>query len=89
MALEPDEARRKLRSQGRQGKRRQHKRRQQLSYRNVTLVDEVITPLLGDEKYLVKEEESSLVAHAVYTEGGFQDQFSKGGQVWSLPVNEQ
>lgn len=55
----------------------------------MTLVDEVIAPLLGDEQYLVKEEESPLVAHAVYTEGGFQDQFSIGGQVWPLPVNEQ
>lgn len=55
----------------------------------MTLVDEVIAPLLGDEQYLVKEEESPLVAHAVYAEGGFEDQFSVGGQVWPLPVNEQ
>lgn len=55
----------------------------------MTLVDKVIAPLLGDKQYLVKEEESPLVAHAVYTEGGFQHQFPIGGQVWSLPVNEQ
>lgn len=67
----------------RQQKRGQH------SYRNVTLVHKVIASLLGNEQDLVKEEESSLVAHTVYTKGGFQDQFPIGGQVWTLPINEQ
>lgn len=64
-------------------------RRGQHSYRNVALVDKVIASLLGNEQYLVKEEESSLIAHTVHAKGGFQDQFPVGGQVWSLPVNEQ
>lgn len=88
MAPEPNEARRKLEPESIEKERRQWKRGQH-SYRNVTLVDKVIASLLGNEQNLVEEEESSLVAHAVYTKGGFQDQFPIGGQVWTLPVNEQ
>lgn len=75
-------------SPGTQGERR-WRRREQHGYRNVALVHKVVASLLGNEQGLVKEEESSLVAHTVYTKGGFQDQFPVGGQVWSLPVNEQ
>lgn len=88
MAAEPIGARRKL-EPGSIGKERRQQKRGQPSYRNVTLVDKVIASLLGNEQYLVKEEESSLIAHTVHTKGGFQDQLPIGGQVRSLPVNEQ
>lgn len=55
----------------------------------MALVDKVVASLLGNEQYLVKEEESSVIAHAVHTKGGFQDQLPVSGQVRSLPVNEQ
>lgn len=55
----------------------------------MTLVDKVISPLLGDEQCFVEEKESSLVAHTVHTEGALQDKLPIGGQVRSLPIDEQ
>lgn len=57
-------------------------------YRDVTLVDKVVTPLLGDEQGFVKEEEGLLAAHTVHAERALQDKLPVGGQVWPLPVDE-
>lgn len=57
-------------------------------YRDVTLVDKVVTPLLGDEQGFVKEEEGLLAAHTVHAERALQDKLPVSGQVWPLPVDE-
>lgn len=58
-------------------------------YRDVILADKVIAPLLGDEQRFVEEEEGPFIAYSVHTECALQDKLPVGGQVWSLPVDEQ
>lgn len=61
----------------------------QPGYRDVSLVDKVVAPLLGDEQCFIKEEESLLVAHTVHTKRALQNELPVDGQVRPLPVDEQ
>lgn len=52
-------------------------------------VDKLLQPLLGNEEHFVKQEEGSLLLHAVNLEGTFQNQLSKAAEVWAAPVHQQ
>lgn len=59
------------------------------SYEDVRAVDEVLQPLLGDEQHLVKQEEGSLLLHALHLEGTFQNQLPEAAEVRPTPVHQQ
>lgn len=58
-------------------------------HQDVTFVLIVFPPFLSDEEDLVKEEECPLVLSAMDPERALQDQLTVGGEIWSLPVDEQ
>lgn len=60
-----------------------------LSHRDVRLVHVVLATALSDEQHAVEEEERALVLGSVYPEGPLQDQLPVGGQIWTLPVQQQ
>lgn len=60
-----------------------------VSHGDVCLVDVVFATALGDEQHAVKEEERALVLGSVYPEGPLQDQLPIGGQIGTLPVQQQ
>lgn len=60
-----------------------------LSHGDVCLVDIVLATALGDEQHALEEEECALVLGSVYPKGPLQDQLPVGGQIGTLPVQQQ
>lgn len=60
-----------------------------LSHRDVCLVNVVLATALGDEQHAVEEKKRALVLGSVYPEGPLQDQLPVGGQIGTLPVQQQ
>lgn len=58
-------------------------------YRDVGLVDVVLSSLLGDEEHLVKEEQHPGVLGTLDLEGSLQHQLSIRSEVRTLPVDQE
>lgn len=64
-------------------------RKCQEPYGDVGLVDVVFPSFLGNEEHPLEEEESSGVLRPQHMKGALQHQLSVGGQVRTLPVDEE
>lgn len=59
------------------------------TYRDVGLVDVMLSSLLGNEEHPFEEEEAASVLGPQDMKGAFQHQFSVGGQVRTLPIDQK
>lgn len=55
----------------------------------MALIDIVFSSFLGNKKHLFKEEERAGVFRPQHMKGALQNQLSIGGQVRTLPVDQQ
>lgn len=58
-------------------------------YRDVNLVDVMLSSFLGYEQHLIEQKQGSLVLGPLDVEGSLQNQFTVAGEIRTLPVDEQ
>lgn len=58
-------------------------------YHYMSLVDIMLSSLLGDEEHFIEEEECSLILCTVDMEGSLEDELTVCSEVWPFPVDEQ